>query len=143
MKLIYVCCFVILIILLVLIINNTKQVDNFVNTNKTSIIHIGKCGGTSLYDYVKLLKTNAIESHNTNTSNLLTNISFIHVTKPKYNASNNYIILIRNPIQRFISAFKWRQLLVNNNNKNDANYKKYAQTITSNNNRFKGKNNCL
>jgi len=67
------------------------------NNDKFTLIHIGKCGGSTLEQH---FQTN--------------NIPFekIHITKPLYNARAKYIILIRNPIQRFISAFNWRCKLV-------------------------------
>ncbi len=60
-------------------------------------IHIGKCGGTTVN---KVLKSN--------------NIKFIHIhcRKVIYKPNKNYVIVIRNPIQRFISAFYWRKYLV-------------------------------
>lgn len=55
------------------------------------LIHIGKCGGTSVGKHFK---------------------STIHISQPKYNPEQTYSILIRNPIDRFISAFNWRYYLV-------------------------------
>jgi hypothetical protein len=57
------------------------------------LIHIGKCGGSSV---LKLLR------------NLNYNINHIHVSKPEFDINKKYIITIRNPVDRFISAFNWR-----------------------------------
>ena len=45
------------------------------------------------------------------------NIHFkeIHIKEAIYNKYNKYVILIRNPISRFISAFNWRYRLLNIN----------------------------
>jgi hypothetical protein len=62
-----------------------------------TLIHIGKSGGTTVKGELK--------RHN---------IKFkeCHVSKPIYNPGEKYIIVIRNPIQRFISAFNWRFFLL-------------------------------
>ena len=61
------------------------------------IIHIGKCGGSTV--------CNELESNNIKFSN-------IHIREAIYTPNNKYVILIRNPIKRFISAFNWRYYLV-------------------------------
>lgn len=61
------------------------------------IIHIGKTAGSSICFQLK--------KYNINFTN-------IHTSIPKYNPKYKYIILLRNPIQRFISAFYWRKYLV-------------------------------
>ena len=61
------------------------------------IIHIGKCGGSSIGAELR--------KHN---------ISFTkkHLSKPVYDPNKNYIIMIRNPIKRFISSDPgWVKLL--------------------------------
>jgi hypothetical protein len=42
------------------------------------------------------------------------NIEFnqIHIKKVKFKENKKYVILLRNPISRFISAFNWRYKLV-------------------------------
>ena len=71
--------------------------------NSLIYIHIGKCGGVTL--------SNAIDK-----SDLLrekfNRISKIHVQKPPILRNARYMILIRNPISRAISAFNWRYKLV-------------------------------
>lgn len=61
------------------------------------LIHIGKCGGTTVSS---ILNANNIVHEN------------IHITKPIFNVNDKYLIVIRNPINRFISAFNWRYKLV-------------------------------
>lgn len=62
-----------------------------------NIIHIGKCAGSTIcYE----LKNN--------------NIKFkeLHLKKIDFKKNDKYIILLRNPIERLISAFFWRKKLV-------------------------------
>lgn len=63
--------------------------------NSTIIIHIGKTGGSSLFKSLKLL-------------NLFHEYKVVHVRKVIYRKDLKYIILIRNPINRAISAFNYR-----------------------------------
>jgi hypothetical protein len=62
-----------------------------------TLIHIGKCGGSS----VRSALTSA-------------GVPFdcIHITPAIYEKGHRYVILIRNPIARFVSAFNWRRKLV-------------------------------
>lgn len=62
-----------------------------------TLMHIGKCGGSTVH---------SILSHN--------NIKFnyIHVFQEKIYYNKKYVIVIRNPIERFISAFNWRYKIV-------------------------------
>jgi len=57
------------------------------------IIHISRCGGTVIR---KTLKKYNIE------------FTTIHIQKVKFKENKKYIIVLRNPISRFISAFNWR-----------------------------------
>jgi hypothetical protein len=61
------------------------------------LIHIGKCGGSTV---AKMLQKNNIKYKE------------IHISKPIFNKNDKYLIVIRNPIDRFISAFNWRYKLV-------------------------------
>jgi hypothetical protein len=97
------CCFL-LIILIILIILCRLSVGNeqFINSEDKQIIHIGKCGGSSVTE--QLNKYNIF-------------IEYIHIRNNiKYNPKIEYIILIRNPVKRFISAYNWRKRLILNNN---------------------------
>jgi len=64
---------------------------------KLVIIHIGKCAGSVVCN---TLRKNNIE------------FTEIHVQKAKFKENKKYVILLRNPISRFISAFNWRYELV-------------------------------
>jgi len=62
-----------------------------------TLIHISKCGGSTVSS---LLDAHRLRFHGT------------HMTRVPFNPSKRYVIVIRNPIQRFISAFHWRYKLV-------------------------------
>jgi len=64
-----------------------------------TLVHIGKCGGESIKTILKNL-----------------NITFetIHIKECIFNSNKKYLIMLRNPINRFISAFYWRYKLVIN-----------------------------
>jgi hypothetical protein len=68
-------------------------------SNNNVLIHIGKCGGSSL--------RKAILS-----SSRYKDIEIVHIKKPIYKQDFNYYIVARDPIQRCISAFNWRYKLV-------------------------------
>jgi len=61
--------------------------------NEYVLIHIGKCAGTSVHRIFKKLDYKII---------------YKHVQRVNFNPNKKYIIVIRNPISRFISAFNWR-----------------------------------
>ena len=61
------------------------------------VIHIGKCGGSTVSTILR--KYNIRHEH-------------VHMKKPIFNDTHKYLIIIRNPIDRFISAFNWRYKLV-------------------------------
>ena len=66
-------------------------------------VHIGKCGGASLWDAINQsdrLKQNYRHFHK------------IHDEKPPVGRSIRYVVSVRNPISRAISAFNWRHKLV-------------------------------
>lgn len=78
--------------------------DRLIDDEKTLIyIHIGKCGGASLG---KAINESATLGDKYN------KIVKIHINKPKVCNRAHYLIVIRNPIQRVISAFNWRYYLV-------------------------------
>ncbi|MEP5760554.1 MAG: sulfotransferase family 2 domain-containing protein [Litoreibacter sp.] len=68
-------------------------------------IHIGKCGGASLWQAIQ-------DSDQLRTQ--FNKFVRVHVTKPPILKKARYIIVIRNPIKRAISAFNWRYKLVVN-----------------------------
>ena len=65
-------------------------------------MHIGKCGGRTLWDALK---------SSTSTAGFA-NLYHVHIDKPPVLKHAKYAIVIRNPIQRAISAFNWRHKLV-------------------------------
>lgn len=66
-------------------------------------VHIGKCGGASLWDVIQ--RSPVIET-------AFKRIEKIHVRKPPILKRARYLIVVRNPISRAISAFNWRYDLV-------------------------------
>jgi hypothetical protein len=77
--------------------NNKCNMEYLFNTNKLKLIHIGKCGGTTI-EHVFGLK----EYH----------------LKRDYLQDEYYIIWIRNPLNRFVSAFNYSYSLINLDTKN-------------------------
>ena len=61
--------------------------------NNLVIIHVGKCGGSTVRAE---LRSNNVK------------FSVFHMEEAIYEPNNNYVIVMRNPIKRFISAFNWR-----------------------------------
>ena len=64
-----------------------------------ALIHIGKCGGSSLRDALA-------------NQEIYGTIRPIHVKKPTVDKNTKYFIVARDPIDRCISAFNWRKHLV-------------------------------
>lgn len=62
-----------------------------------TLIHIGKCGGSTVSS---VLEAHRVRFHRT------------HMTRVRFDPAKRYVIVIRNPIQRFVSAFHWRYKLV-------------------------------
>ena len=67
--------------------------------NNTVLIHIGKCGGSTL-------KAAIMKTYNDFPFDI------VHIEKPFFKSKNKYIIIARGPISRVISAFNWRYKLV-------------------------------
>lgn len=67
-------------------------------------IHIGKCGGSTVWDAVQ--KSLVVRQN-------FSSVDRIHIKKPPYKIHAKYLIVIRNPIQRAISAWNWRSKIVN------------------------------
>ncbi len=78
-------------------LNQKNKNKNKNKKNSFEFIHIGKCGGTTL---LTEFENNKIK------------FNHIHLKKFKYNPKKKYVIVIRNPIKRFISAFYWRMYRV-------------------------------
>ena len=66
-------------------------------------IHIGKCGGSSLRKAI---------TDSTIVKERFERVHYVHINKPPVLKNARYLIVIRNPIQRAISAFNWRYKLV-------------------------------
>ena len=66
-------------------------------------IHVGKCGGSTIWS---LLKSSSV------TSFRYKSIEEVHVNGAKLRSNCDYLICLRNPIERALSAFEWRKKLV-------------------------------
>ena len=67
------------------------------------VVHIGKCGGSTACQAIKkspLIKQKYKE------------VEIFHMRKPIYEENSDYLIIIRHPIERVISAYNWRYRLV-------------------------------
>lgn len=71
--------------------------------SQLTYIHIGKCGGETLYK--ALLASPVIKAQ-------FANVKRVHVRKPYYQQNARYLIAVRNPVRRVLSAFNWRHHLV-------------------------------
>lgn len=68
-----------------------------------NVVHVGKCGGTSIKAAVG--KSDLL-------SGMFNEIIYDHFQKVKYSQEHAYLLIIRNPIDRAVSAFNWRRHLV-------------------------------
>ncbi len=66
-------------------------------------IHIGKCGGESLWD--AMVRSPVLNE-------AYSSVLRMHVVKPPVRSRTKYLVVVRNPIDRAISAFNWRYKLV-------------------------------
>lgn len=66
-------------------------------------IHVGKCGGTSLGE--SIMRSQFLHDR-------FASISKVHFEKPPILKRSYYLLVLRNPISRAISAFNWRYKLV-------------------------------
>lgn len=70
---------------------------------KLNVVHIGKCGGSTVRSAI-------------NQSSLLAerfeSVVITHIREVRYSKNQSYLIVIRNPIDRAVSAFNWRYHLV-------------------------------
>jgi len=70
---------------------------------RLNFIHVGKCGGSTL---VRILPKSPVASRQ------YSELAHTHVRAPSYDPDDHYIISLRNPVGRAISAFNWRYKLV-------------------------------
>jgi len=82
--------------------------------NNVILIHIGKCGGNTLHKTLHNLKYK---------------VKTKHIETVNFNPKKKYIILIRNPISRFISAFNWRMHNVCHTRKQENRFKGEADFL--------------
>ena len=73
------------------------KISNKKDKIDTVFVHIGKCGGSSVIEELKNKNIDFFEKH---------------VDAFKFRKKKKYIIIIRNPISRFVSAYNWRYKLV-------------------------------
>lgn len=73
------------------------------NVKTLNVIHIGKCGGSTVRN--EILNSKIIKKK-------YKKILIMHVQKPVYKEYEDYLIILRNPIERALSAFNWRYKLV-------------------------------
>lgn len=66
-------------------------------------VHIGKCGGASLWKAV---------CQSSRLRRTFRRIEKVHIEKPPLLTQASYIIVVRNPIKRALSAFNWRYKIV-------------------------------
>lgn len=85
-------------------VQNLRAARKYGNTKDSLVyIHIGKCGGVTL--------SKAIDGSEI-VNRRFTKITKVHVEKPPILSKASYLILVRNPISRALSAFNWRYKLV-------------------------------
>ena len=66
-------------------------------------IHVGKCAGRSLWEAIKVSPV---------VSARFSVVHKVHVRRPTRRRADRYLIAVRNPISRALSAFNWRYWLV-------------------------------
>lgn len=81
-----------------------RPLTNFERVNRldpgtTVLIHIGKCGGTTLKKAMRATEWKGA-------------FVGVHVRRPPVRRDLKYYILVRNPVRRAMSAFSWRYRLV-------------------------------
>ena len=77
--------------------DNNEYYKGYVNGQRYVFIHIGKSGGTSVKKTLKKIL----------------NIDFIHMQKVEYEPNTKYIIWLRDPLTRFVSAYNFAHNFIN------------------------------
>ena len=84
--------------------NKKRQKPQFEDSDQQIIyVHIGKCGGASLWRAI---------NESTVLKDRFARIGKVHIVRPPFLNNANYLIVVRNPIKRALSAFNWRYKLV-------------------------------
>ncbi|MFM8414428.1 MAG: hypothetical protein ACKOCX_06860 [Planctomycetota bacterium] len=63
------------------------------------LVHVGKCGGSTI---VEELRARGFR------------FEHVHMRRPVVEAARRYVVLVRDPVARFVSAFNWRKHLLDN-----------------------------
>jgi hypothetical protein len=79
------------------VLHDEKYTDG--SRDELTFVHIGKCGGYSVAHALAI--SPQIQSR-------FTRISRVHLRPPHYQSNASYLFVLRNPIDRLISAFAWR-----------------------------------
>ena len=77
------------------------EIDVYPVENELVVIHVGKCGGSTV---MATLHRNLPEVYGA--------VRHVHMRAAEYDPTKRYVIVVRNPIRRFISAYHWRRRLV-------------------------------
>lgn len=84
----------------------TNFYESYVNGQRYVFIHIGKCGGTTINRFLnRVFKGVGVK------------YSQIHMNQAIYQSNTKYIIWIRDPLTRYVSAFNWVYEIVTNADK--------------------------
>lgn len=83
-------------------------------------IHIGKCGGATVNQAIDASPLVARR---------FDKVAVSHVARPVYKARNQYLFVVRNPIDRAISAFNWRHRLVHEEARPDHRFPGEAEVL--------------
>jgi len=76
-----------------------------------TLIHIGKCGGTSLVDWITIHTPEILAHYNMSTSPNNHTCEY-HMVRPELDQTDNYIVFVRDPIARFQSAYDWQRSVI-------------------------------
>jgi len=66
-------------------------------TTPFDLVHVGKCGGTSA--------ATELRGHGFR-------FDHVHMRRPQIGPDRRYVVLVRDPVTRFVSAFNWRRHLI-------------------------------
>ena len=63
------------------------------------LVHVGKCGGSTIAEELRARGFR---------------FEHVHMRRPVVAAARRYVVLVRDPVARFVSAFNWRKHLLEN-----------------------------